>query len=799
MRQLGTTARVFAAAGLATVALSGLGFGAATARAAPLEPLASPTSCTRGATCVTIPSPCAAGKTCPTVSAEPSSDLGQNQWIYLSLADFPYTNPVNVVQIYFCADQTALTATSPPHCILEGTSDFSYPNEEVPIMANGTGAMSFQTLDNPRGHGDIAFVGEIPGDSTARPTSFFCGDPEDRCSVDVVDPTLLPPGTANNAIPVPSDTAVIPLGFASQKPPCAAKFPFIASDYSIDQLFQHEAPVACGGKNPVIPLDTPASTTVVLSSLANGNVAFLDDPQAADVRAALAKVHYSVVPVTASAVVIGYVAAMEQDGLKYPFNSFELTPNEVAGLSVYTYQGPYDSDLVKCGTTTCSAMEGLNTVPGYIGASQYGVFPPSDDTGVTEELTDWVCNAPNVPFTLNGKLITDPNTAPETLTHSVNQTPWPIRKCTAFDTFPPLKPLGTLFDPALDPLHAVKFLRTFAIPPQFQASPVAGFAPIDWADARYNGLDTASLQNADGQFVAPTTASVQAQIAAEPVGKDGYPLPDPTLKVSGAYPMSTVIYALVPDSPLPSAQSTLNAEMMDELLDYTTTTKVLPDGYVPLPAKLATLAHSELAKALAAENAGRTSPTATTVSVTPPSTSVGTPVVYSATVTATTGVPSGSVAFKTGSIAICRATLSRGTGSCVSATAPIGDDTIRATYAGASGFAGSTATTSLSVVSSTPPTVPPTTNGGVLSTGGSGTSVPTSRPSSAPTSVPSRTTQPSKRPTRGLSVADVTLSAATARIGLPVALGLGGILIVISLGLSFVGYIRRRAESVDSA
>jgi hypothetical protein len=722
MRRLGTAARVLAAAGLATLALSGLTLGAATARATTLEPLASATACAPGASCVTIPATCAAGTTCPRVSVEPTTELGQDQWVYLNLSNFPYTTPVNVVQIYFCADEVPLTATSPPHCILEGTSDFSYPNEEIPVLANGTGAMSFQTLDDPRGHGDIPFVGEIPGDATAPPVKFFCGDPSDQCSVDVVDPSMLPSGTPNNAIPVPSDTAVIPLGFASQKTPCAAKFPFIVSDYSIDHLFQHEAPVACAGKSPVIPLDTPASTTAVLSSLSSGNVAFLDDPQAADVQAALAKVHYSVVPVTASAVVIGYVAAMEQDGLKYPFSSFELTPNEVAGLSVYNYQGPYNSDLVKCGTTTCSAMEGLNTVPGYIGASQYGVFPPSDDTGVTEELTDWVCSAPNVPFRLNGKLTTDPNTAKETLTHSVNQTPWPIKKCAAFDTFPPLKPLGTLFDPALDPLHAVKFLRTFAIPPQFQASPVAGFAPIDWADARYNGLDTASLQNADGQFVAPTTASVDAEIAAEPVGKAGYPLPDPSLKVNGGYPMSTVIYALVPNGPLPSAEATLNAEMMDELLDYTTTTKMLPDGYVPLPDKLAALAHTELAKALAGENANRTSPTTTT--------------------------------------------------------------------------------TSLSVVSSTTsPTVPPTTSGAVISTGGSGTAVPTSLPSSVPTSVPTKTTQPSKRPsTRGLSVADVTLSAATARIALPVALGVGGILLVISLGLSLVGFMRRRhAEGADNA
>jgi len=263
-----------------------------------------------------------------------------------------------------------------------------------------------------------------------------------------------------------------------------------------------------------------------------------------------------------------------------------------------------------------------------------------------------------------------------------------------------------------------------------------------------------------------------------------------------------VIDALVPDSTLPASQATPIAEMMDELLGYTTTTAQLPDGYVPLPSNLSALAHTELAKALAAENAGRTSPTTTTASVTPSAVSPGTPVTYSATVTAPTGIPTGKVAFAMGSTSICRAKLSAGKASCTATTAPAGTDAVTASYGGAPGFAASTATALLTVTTTSqpPPTTMPTTTIPVgVPVGETGTSPPTS----VPTSVVTQTTEPptAKKPsTSNLSIADVTLSAAAARVALPIALAVGGSLIALSLGLSFVGLIRRRQPGgADSA
>jgi len=89
--------------------------------------------------------------------------------------------------------------------------------------------------------------------------------------------------------------------------------------------------------------------------------------------------------------------------------------------------------------------------------------------------------------------------------------------------------------------------------------------------------------------------------------------------------------------------------------------------------------------------------TATTVSVNPTSTSAGSQVTYSATVSSSSGTPTGSVAFADGTTALCSANLVNGSGSCAASTAPVGNDTIVATYSGSSLFATSSGSATLQV------------------------------------------------------------------------------------------------------
>ncbi|HEV3132563.1 MAG TPA: Ig-like domain-containing protein [Acidimicrobiales bacterium] len=92
-------------------------------------------------------------------------------------------------------------------------------------------------------------------------------------------------------------------------------------------------------------------------------------------------------------------------------------------------------------------------------------------------------------------------------------------------------------------------------------------------------------------------------------------------------------------------------------------------------------------------------PTSTTASVNPANTISGSPVSFSTSVapTAGPGTPTGTVTFSIDSSSLCTATLSGGSGSCISSGAPVGLDNVTATYSGDTAFAASSATTSLSV------------------------------------------------------------------------------------------------------
>jgi large repetitive protein len=88
----------------------------------------------------------------------------------------------------------------------------------------------------------------------------------------------------------------------------------------------------------------------------------------------------------------------------------------------------------------------------------------------------------------------------------------------------------------------------------------------------------------------------------------------------------------------------------------------------------------------------------TSGSAVPATTTWGRVVTYSATVSATGGAPSGTVTFTVGSISLCTAPIASGHASCTATTAPVGTDTVTATYGGSSVYATSSGTTPLTVL-----------------------------------------------------------------------------------------------------
>jgi len=547
------------------------------------------------------------------VEIRPATDLGSDQWLYLSLVHFL---PGSDAEIYYCSDKKALTATAPPPCVLSSSAALAYPQIQTPILPNGTASSSFHVQSDVPGSGNPAFQGQVPGNPKGT-VPFYCDDTNDPCSIDVVDPGLVSPPSN---LPLPSNTAVVPVSFlpSSNGCPVAAKNNWIvytSSDWAIYNLLPQESPGACTGSHPVIALNTATDSQNALSQLVSGadQVAFVADPDAIDLKHLLAHSghHYALVPIVASAVVMAYQAGMQYQSFEmYPFDQYRLTPNMVAGIVTYNYASPYETDIVNCpaaggGSTPCSALQTLNTVTGYTPPQAYGSFIPSAPSEVTEALTTWICSAPNLPFRLEGKTVHDPNLARTTFTTSTFDTPWPIKSCKTFDQFPPIpSPSSADFAILSTPFQQAKYLRQFAPPPTFQADPAAGFAPMDWSGARYYGFDAASLQNAEGQFVAPSTRSIDAALVGARHNPDGTLSFSATARIPGAYPMASVIYAVVPTDGATALEASNIDGMLSRLLDFTTGAGAaadLPDGYVPLPAKLAATARADLASAIRLE------------------------------------------------------------------------------------------------------------------------------------------------------------------------------------------------------
>lgn len=133
-----------------------------------------------------------------------------------------------------------------------------------------------------------------------------------------------------------------------------------------------------------------------------------------------------------------------------------------------------------------------------------------------------------------------------------------------------------------------------AIPPQYKKAPPQAdgtrsiMAVVDLATAQRFSLSTASLENRFGTFVAPDDKGVLAGLAAmRPSGVDGVVVPDPAAKSSGAYPLTTLTYAMVSQQQMSRAA----AKSYAALLRYAVgpgqepglAPGQLPPGYVPLP------------------------------------------------------------------------------------------------------------------------------------------------------------------------------------------------------------------------
>jgi hypothetical protein len=132
----------------------------------------------------------------------------------------------------------------------------------------------------------------------------------------------------------------------------------------------------------------------------------------------------------------------------------------------------------------------------------------------------------------------------------------------------------------------------------------------DYATAKRLGLDLVSIQNAAGEFVAPTPDSITKGLSTMSEQPDGTLAPDPTESQAGAYPLPMVEYALAPAEALVDTERACrradSQALLDEWLKFISGDgqAVLGD-FVPLTGPL----RSEAASAIA--DVGATAPPGT--------------------------------------------------------------------------------------------------------------------------------------------------------------------------------------------
>jgi hypothetical protein len=297
---------------------------------------------------------------------------------------------------------------------------------------------------------------------------------------------------------------------------------------------------------------------------------------------------------------------------------------------------------------------------GGVSPQVFGSFMPDVPDGSSYRITDWLCHAPNpastaTVFTSDSQgdpvatplKLTDGAVASSTLTvppdgSSVwppagdTKAAWVFPSCSGTSDIPSISGTSAEFSAAQSPALQAKALRGWAygggdLPaPPNPGDPLAGFAVMDSSEAAFYGLDTASLQNASGAFVAPTTASVEATLATAtpcasgvtgcPVGT--YAINDESTNPS-AYPVPDITYAVVPTGQLPADKATAIKDLLTNLVTYSKSGS-LPNGYYPLPATMATAALSEINSEISPPTTSTTPATAPAATPTPSGTNSGT-------------------------------------------------------------------------------------------------------------------------------------------------------------------------------
>jgi hypothetical protein len=614
------------------------------------------------AQCVTVTAPCGTSP-CPTVTAGPTVGVGAGQYVFLALSNYPAGDTVRMA---YCPTPQPFTIVADPQCAQGPFLGTSLSPSVLPVQADGSLLASFPTAVDEENEGNAQIEAHQLVTTNPPPdeVKFNCGNnPDEVCSIEVTDDG---PGVglgAGNPDDTDVNTVVIPLSFAASGSGCPASDPlvFTESAFSVEHLIQPAIDSTCGSASGVADDNTATNSDQVVADFGGGNapIAFTDDPDDPNQIAALKGKQYAYVPVAVSANVVAFLAGdiQQQEKVAYPVSAYNLTPNMVAGLITSNYTAPLGSDVLipplecdqiaGCSSTNTSvynAFDLLNPAPpGLATPGEFNLSFSSVATGASYETTNWLCQAPNAPFTVSVPLIgggpeagalqgakrtttttipapspvsvTDTHLAATTLTTAPKggiawppfaspDAPWPFTSCQAYPILPVLAASSAQYTFAQTPSAQALAIRKYAYGgggapvPQGSVS-LAAFGAMDWSEAAYAGLPSASLQNASGNFVAPSAASVDAALADTTMDANGVVAYNyNNVNDPNAYPMPEVTYAIVSTAPQSAADAQAEGDLLANLVSYSHGggSIPMPPGYVLMPDNLYKQANAEISK-----------------------------------------------------------------------------------------------------------------------------------------------------------------------------------------------------------
>lgn len=590
--------------------------------------------------------PCPAGAgACGTVDAAPTQGLGGGQFVRLSFSGFPAAD--SGVSVYYCADingsnQLNAPGAKPPVC---GNTDGLYDEAPLPVqmypqtsdaqLTPGTGEASMQAAEVGSGGQTIPGSQFVFGGAISTP-GFYCdGTSAYPCEIVVTDITIT--GGSGDFTTDSSNSVAIPIGFASAVACPNAPLVQADSEFGIELILPIVAHLGCSqnASTAVNPLDSAVGGQKAMSNLAAGdvNISFTDDPEAKDEQTSLKSGPFKLIPIALSANTVAFDSQIFGGSTKYGVGQVSLTPTMVAGLMGVDGNWPeafFADDVVSCSgpsekgtkgaclglpcllTNQCSLFNQLNYVAGFQNFANSAAFWRADGSGANDGLLSWLCAAPKVPISWGSSY--PPSSYPTESASAATEletvlgshlTPGgpPLTSCPAGDQLPNMQAapvnLLTESDPSQQALKSLSFVQNGLGGGGSPFGASDAWANMNWAEALYYGMSTASLQNAAGQFVQPNAASLDAAVSDAATNPDGSLTPSYTnTSDQTAYPLPDVIYAAVSTTPTDPATATAETDLLNQILALTGTggTNVgqLPQGFVPLPANLVSTAQADI-------------------------------------------------------------------------------------------------------------------------------------------------------------------------------------------------------------